>query len=77
MALKENKDTIVMMDDNLDSLFNSSHNHTYNLKPLTNELNDFLLNNTLVVHNNKITHYSNIYPNSCIDHVHSNCCNKM
>ena len=76
-GLNGKKDTIVMMDNNLDSLFNSSHNQTYNLKPLTSELNEFLLSNTLVVYNNKITHYSSFYPNSCIDHIYSNCSNKI
>ena len=76
-ALKENKDTIVMMDDNIDSTYNSSHNLTYKLKPLKDALKNLLVNNNLIVHNNKITHYSTIYPNSCIDHIYSNCFNKI
>ena len=76
-ALDEKKDTIVLIDDNIDSLFNSSHNHTFKLKHLYDKLLSLIVKQNLIVHNNKITHYSQYYPNSCIDHIYSNCANKI
>ena len=76
-ALSENRDTIVMMDNNIDSNPNSSHYKTYKLKDLYNTLQGHLNKHHLTLHNTKLTRFASHQPPSCIDHIYSNCANKI
>ena len=73
LAMTEKRDTIVLMDDNLDTSNNSSHNHQYNLKDLTQQLQEHLDQHNIIRHNNKPTHFSTTHKPTCIDHIFSNC----
>ena len=75
-ALTENKNCIVMMDSNIDTQ-NSNHNKTWNVENLKTRLYDFINNNNITIHNNKIIHFSTIHQNSTIDHIFSNCPDKL
>ena len=75
VALMEKKDVIVMMDTNNDT-FNSKHNKTWNVDNLKQLLFDFMNIHNITIHNKKVTHFSTIHDDSCIDHVFSNCNHK-
>jgi hypothetical protein len=56
------------MDSNIDT-FNSKHNKTWNVKNFKMILFDFLNKSNVTVRNNKITHFSKVHDDSCIDHI--------
>lgn len=76
-AMYENKETIVLMDDNIDSNPNSSHNKSYNLKKIYDILQSLINKHDVTQHNNKMTRFATHQPPSCIDHIYSNCPNKI
>ena len=65
------------MDDNLDSSKNSWHNKRYKLKDLYESLNVIKNKYNITQHNHKFTHFVPHQPPSCIDHIYSNCANKI
>ena len=71
-ALHENKHTIVLMDDNIDTA-NNNHNNKYNIQQLKNA---FLTHNndhgTFIENTKPTRHMINTTP-SCIDHITTNC----
>merc|ERR1712059_146122 len=71
-ALNEKKNTIVMMDTNIDTL-NTGHNKSFNVENLQTTLFNFLNTNNVTILNKKITHFSKVHQDSCIDHFFSNC----
>ena len=72
-ALKEKKDTIVMMDTNIDTRCNTSHNAQYKIKDLFDMLFAHLNKYGICIHNKKFTRYRAHQQPSCIDHIFSNC----
>ena len=73
IAIAEGKETIVLMDSNIDTSDNSVHNNNYKLKHIYEDLLNFLQKHNIVLHNNKYTFFNNIHSPSCIDHIYSNC----
>ena len=63
-----------MMDSNID-MFNSKHNKTWNVENLKQILFDFMAKFNVTIHNKKMTHFSKVHDDSCIDHIFSNCYN--
>ena len=51
LALSEGKETIVLMDDNIDSNVGAKHNKIYKISHLFNLLNDHIIDNNLLRHN--------------------------
>ncbi len=76
-ALDEKRDTIVMMDDNIDTNKYNSHNKNYNIIELYERLQQHLIDYGLTIHNNNFTRYVPHQPPSCLDHITSNCSNKI
>ena len=72
-ACDEKKDVIVLIDDNLDSNINASHNKLYKVQNLQDLLNTHLLNNKITTHNNIFTWHKTNHASSIIDHIYSNC----
>ena len=73
LALHENKHTIVMMDDNLDTIKGSNHNAKYNTKTLKDAFFRHTQDHGIVLHNTMPTRFQNGTTPSCIDHISSNC----
>ena len=65
------------MDDNLDTSINSWHNKKFKLQDLYEELNLIKNKYNLTQHNHKFTRFAPHQPPSCIDHIFSNCTNKI
>ena len=76
-ALAETIDTIVLMYDNIETHIDNTHNKRYNIKELKELLTQHVINNNLTIHNNKYTRIVSNQPPSCIDHIYSNCVNKI
>ena len=75
-ASNEKKEVIVMTDDNIDhnnNNFNTSYKTT-NIKYITSK---FLDDNNYTTHNESNTYFVSQYPISCIDHIYSNCPQKV
>ena len=72
-SLKRKRETIVLMDDNIDTNVNSYHNSANSVGVLYDRLMNHLYENNLTQHNFKLTHFSRIFKPSCIDHIYSNC----
>ena len=77
LALSESKDTVVMMDDNIDSNPNDKHNKIFKISKLFKMLQEHVNVNNLCCHNNKFTRFVRHQPPSCIDHIYSNCPHKI
>ena len=71
-ALAENKNTITLMDTNIDTSHNSDHNKKQKIQPLHDIFTQHINTHSLVIHNNTPTHHSN-NTSSTIDHITSNC----
>ena len=76
IALKEKKDLIVMMDTNIDTS-NGLHNQKYKVSGLLDILQEFLNANKISIMNSEMTFFKSQKPTSCIDHIYSNCSEKM
>ena len=77
LALSEKRETIVLMDDNIDSNPEAKHNKIYKIIKLFNMLNDHIVENNIVRHNKKNTRYTPHQPPSSINHIYSNCPQKI
>ena len=77
MALTENKHTIVLMDDNIDTSLNAKHNKKYKITDLHDHMLSHININQITQHNNDHTRYVSHQPPSTIDHIYSNCPNNM
>ena len=65
-----------MMDTNVDTL-NSTHNQKNKVSGLLEILNDFLIKNKISILNSEPTYFLSNTPKSCIDHIFSNCNDKI
>ena len=77
LAINENKDVLVAMDDNIDSNKDSKINKQYKLKGLIDLLQSHMAQNNISQHNHQNTHFQSNHSPSCIDHIYSNCPNKV
>ena len=75
-AMGEDKDVIVATDDNIDSS-NSNHNNKYSINNLRNMLSNHLNQYNLAQINFDHTRIVSHQQPSCIDHIYSNCMNKI
>ena len=75
-ALKENKDMIILMDDNIDTLKNNTKTLDYQYRDLKNIRDNFITEKNITIHNEKPTFFR---PNmiSCIDHIYRYCTTKI
>ena len=73
LALEENKDVIVLIDDNIDSDINSSHNKQYKIKNLYDLWQQHMTDYNIYQHNNQYTRFHRAQQPSTIDHIFSNC----
>ena len=72
----ENKEIIIMTDDNMDHN-NQNFNNSYKISNIKEITHNFLTNNNYTIHNETNTYYINQTPISCIDHIYSNCPQKV
>ena len=76
------KDTIVAMDDNLNTLSGNCRNNIFDnklqstLTKLQDERMTFVTKNSIIIHNKEPTYFKNNYK-STIDHIYSNCAYKI
>ena len=75
-AIKEKKEVIVLTDDNMDHE-SDNYNNTYKIKTIRERTTQFLTENNITTHNKDPTFYRNQTPTSCIDHIYSNCPQKL
>merc|ERR1712240_293787 len=75
-AIKEKKEVIVLTDDNMDHE-NNNYNNRYRIKTIKERTTQFLTENNITTHNKDPTYYVNQKPISCIDHIYSNCPQKI
>ena len=76
-ASLEGKDIIIMMDDNVDTLSNTEHNKKFKVSRIYNMHQEHLHANNFCQHNHKPTRYVSHQAPTCIDHIYSNCANKI
>merc|ERR1712240_894556 len=75
-AYKEKKEIIVLTDDNIDHN-NSTFNTNYKVGSIKDMTVDFLTSHNYTTHNDEHTYYIRQDPTSCIDHIYSNCPQKI
>merc|ERR1712240_888005 len=75
-AISERKEVIVMTDDNMD-LENENYNNRYRIKAIKEKTMQFLTEHNITTHNKEPTYFVNQTPISCIDHIYSNCPQKL
>ena len=75
-AHKENKKIIVLTNDNMDHN-NSTFNTNYKINKIKDMTNEFLSDNNYTTHNDADTYHIKQKPISCIDHIYSNCPQKI
>ena len=73
----ENKDLIILSDDNIDSSLNSNHNKRHNIKSLFDILSDAMNRLNIIQCNKKMTRITNHQAPSCIDKIYSNVSHKI
>ena len=73
MALKEGKDIITLMDDNINTLPNADFQNRVFLRDMKDNSNNFLNANNIAILNDEPTRFSNGVDPSCIDHLTSTC----
>ena len=76
-ASHENKDIIILMDDNIDTIRNSNHNNKFKINDIYDILQDHLNFRNFSLHNKKATRFAQHNQPSCIDHIFSNCPTKI
>ena len=76
-ALDENRETLFLADDNIDSNINSDINKKYKTFSMQQLLQEHLTKNNLIQHNHENTRYVRHQKDSCIDHLYSNVANKI
>ena len=75
--MKEGKDVIVCMDDNIDSSINNKHNKKYNISNLYNMLMEHINKYSISQCNNEYTRIVSHQQPSCIDKIYCNMPNKI
>merc|ERR1712240_172005 len=75
-AIKEKKEVIVLMDDNMDHE-NENYNNKYRIETIKERTIQFLTEHNITTHNKDQTYYINQTPISCIDHIYLNCPQKL
>ena len=75
-AHKENKEIIVLTDNNMDHN-NNTFNTNHKINTIKEMTLDFLSSNNYTTHNEENTYYVKQTPISCIDHIYSNCLYKI
>ena len=73
----ENKNLIILTDDNIDSSPQSIFNRRYNIKLLSDLLSDTMYNLNIHQCNNSYTRITSHQPPSCIDKIYSNVSHKI
>merc|ERR1712240_180343 len=73
-AIKEKKEVIVLTDDNMD---HENENYKYRIKTIKERTIQFLTEHNITTHNKEPTYFVNQTPISCIDHIYSNCPQKL
>ena len=76
-VLKLNNNTIVSMDTNVDTNPASKSHNYYLGKKLFDRFMDFIENNKLFIHNTEFTRYAPHQDPTIIDHIVSNCQNRL
>ena len=76
-CLAENKDCIIMTDDNIDSSIEANHNKIYKIKNLEQMLLEHIDKHGIVTHNHKFTRFERHVKPSTLGHVYSNCPHKL
>ena len=76
-AMGEDKDTIVCIDDNIDSGDNNKHNKRYNITNLQNSLNNHLNYYSIMQMNKEYTRVTSHQQPSIIDKIYTNRPNKI
>ena len=71
-ALDEQRDTIFLTDDNIDSNIDSSMNKLHKIQNLLHILHDHMTKNNIVQHNTEDTRHIKHQKSSCIDKIYSN-----
>ena len=72
-----NLDIVILMDSNIDTSDNNSHNIRFNIKKLYDMWTGFLGDNNLVILNTELTRFVSHQDPSTIDHIISNCPAKL
>ena len=75
--IAENKDLLILTDDNIDSSPHSSHNRRYNINQLYNILKNTMNQLNIVQCNNKFTRIISHQSPSCIDKLYTNVSHKI
>merc|ERR1712115_572835 len=75
-AHKENKEIIVLTDDNMD-YNNNTFNNNYKINNIKEITTEFLNNNNYTTINDTNTYHIKQKSISCIDHIYSNCPHKI
>ena len=75
-AISEKKEVIVLTDDNMDHE-NENYNNKYRIKAIKEKTIQFLTEHNITTHNKEPTYFVNQTPISCIDHIYSNCPQKI
>ena len=73
----EDKEVIVLTDDNIDSSENNRHNSKYNIQMLYNILNDHLNENSIKQLNRDFTRITSHQQPACLNKIYTNKPNKF
>ena len=76
-ASMEGKEVIVLIDSNIDTRHNSSHNSTFKVNSLHSMLTEHMNKHNITQHNFQLTHFPPQKSSSCLDHIFSNSPNKI
>ena len=77
LAMKEGKDVVVCMDDNIDSSTNNRHNKKFNITNIYNKLIEHLNTHSITQCNSDYTRTVSHQQPSCIDKIYTNSPNKI
>merc|ERR1712240_757260 len=75
-AISEKKEVIVLTDNNMDHE-NENYNNKYRIKAIKEKTIQFLTEHNITTHNKEPTYFVNQTPISCINHIYSNCPQKI
>merc|ERR1712240_1009178 len=75
-AIKEKKEVIGLIDDNMD-INNENYNNNYKIVTIRERTTQFLSENNITTHNKDPTFFIKQTPTSCLDHIYSNCLQKL
>ena len=76
LVSKLGKDIVIMTDDNINSIDLNSLTNQLNNNDLKTIRDDMLIDNDMIIHNDQPTFFRQNFK-TCIDHIISNCPNKV